>query len=169
MPLPDTFSKEHADQLKGITLQSLITELAAGVSLQEVAHIPDAIIDRCYEIACKFLDDKRYADAADCFLVLTVLQPFVSEFWLRLGNAETGEQRLDNALDAYSMAMLYDADDPYPHLYSAQIYYHSEDYTKASQCLEICLRLIDEDPAMEMLLPIALNLQKRIKAKGHGR
>lgn len=147
---------------EALTLSSVIQKLQEGQTPQEQLGITDALLDRCYEIGCSYLDRREFSEAADIFLVVALLNPFIAEFWLRLGAAEAGCRRYEDALEAYSMAMLYDADDPFPHLYAAELYLHIERFADASKCVEIANLLIDESPEFTELSTFAQKLERTI-------
>lgn len=134
------------EKIAQIGLKQSMQNFAEGKTIQETLGISDEHMQDFYDIALDYFDNKQYDEAADCFLFLIALNPLESNLWIRSGNAEQALHRYHEALQAYSMATFCDADDPFPHLYSAEVYIELKQFVKARQCLQICLRLIEENP-----------------------
>lgn len=97
------------------------------------------------------------------FLVL--LKPTSSNLWLRLGNAEQMLEKYEEAIEAYSSAMLCDADDPFPHLYLAEVYGHLHRLLEAQECLNTCFRIVDQEPSLWGLKEVLSFVQEEIRKK----
>lgn len=143
------------EKLAKITFKRVIESFSEGKCYQEILGISDHLMQQLYDIALEYLEDRHYDEAADCFLFLIALNPFESNLWLKAGNAEHARGHFDEALEAYSMAMFCDADDPFPHFYSAKIYAEQKEKHRAHECLDICEKLIHEHhqfkPLQEMV------------------
>lgn len=125
------------------TYQDVIENCIQGKCMQEQLGISDSLMQEFYNVSLSYLEEKLYKEASDCFLFLIALNPLESNLWIKAGNASYGAHAYDEALESYSMAMFCDADDPFPHLYSSQIYLERGELEKAKECREIVLRLIE--------------------------
>jgi type III secretion system low calcium response chaperone LcrH/SycD len=153
------------EKLSTITFREVINHFAEGENYQNMLGITDEMMQVFYEIALQYFDNKLYAEAADCFLFLIALTPLESNLWLRAGNAEQAQEHWQEALEAYSMATFCDADDPFPHLYAAQVYKEMKELQSAQDCLTICLRLIEQSSQFKSLKETALKLQGSLDDK----
>lgn len=154
--------KLSEDKLQKIHFKQVIDALVKGNTYQDLLGISDEVMQELYLIACSYLEDKYYSEAADCFLFLVALNPLEPNLWIKCGLAERQLNNEDAALEAFSMAMLCDADDPFPHLYSAEIYLGLKRFEEAQGCLNACQSLIDEHPDFAPLQKIIKELQKKI-------
>jgi type III secretion system low calcium response chaperone LcrH/SycD len=136
------------EKVQNLSFEEISCSLFAGKTYQDILGFSNEAMQACYDSACSYLHENRLEDAADCFLLLATLNPLVANIWLRLGNCCQALDQNENALEAYSMAMLADANDPFPHYYSAQIYLTLESYHEAKKCLEIVQELIKDAPEM---------------------
>jgi type III secretion system low calcium response chaperone LcrH/SycD len=164
-------TKERFDKLSShqelnkLSFRTLIQKMADGKNFQEIIGLDSMHMQQLYDIADNYLHNKRYDEAADCFLFLAALAPFEARLWIKSGNAAQGLHRHDEALESYSMAMYADADDPFPHFYSAQIYADLGKFIEAKKCLEISLKITDEHEAFASLKPYIETLKKYITQK----
>jgi type III secretion system low calcium response chaperone LcrH/SycD len=134
----------NRDQLSNLSFREIIDKIAEGEVFQNILEISDDDMQDFYKISMDYFNNKQFKEASDCFLFLTALNPFESNLWIKSGNAEYALGHFQEALSAYSMAMLWDANDPFPHFYSAEAYQMLGDLHHAKECIIICLRLIDE-------------------------
>lgn len=158
--LKDIFTQE---KLASISFKDVIEGFVEGKTYQDLLEIPEDAMQAMFERAMRYFDEAHFDEAADCFLFLAVLNPMVSNLWIRSGNAEQALERYEEALEAYSMAMLCDADDPFPHYYSAEIYLELQCYQEAKECLSICLHLINEHEIFLSLKEPVLKLQEKVR------
>ncbi len=126
-----------------------------GKTFQQQLGISNDMMQEFYEAAQSYLSDGQYQEASDCFLFLLVLNPLESTLWIQSGHASRFLGDPNEALQAYSMAMFSDPDDPFPHYWAALVYIDQKQYEQARCCREICLRLIDEQSAYMPLKELA--------------
>lgn len=151
------------ERLSKMSFKHVVAEMAKGKTYQDLLGLEDETMQQFYEIACSYMEEKHYAEAADCFLFLLALNPLETNLWIKAGRAAQELQEYEQALEAYSMAMLCDVDDIFPHLYSAQIYILLSKPTQAQDCLEVCQKLFEEYPQYESLNKIIDQLKKQIQ------
>lgn len=112
---------------------------------QETFGISDDWMQKSFLAAHEYLDQKAYSEAADCFLLLTTINPLMPNLWMGLGHAEKGQLHYDDALSAYAMAMLHGPGNPFPYYYSAVIHLELKNKEEAAHCLAICEEVIEEN------------------------
>lgn len=93
-----------------------------GEVLQRLLGVEDETMHIYYECARELLDQKKKEEAANAFLFLTMLNPYVYDFWMGLGIAEQLREEHEHALKAFSMASLINLDHPAPHFFAANSY-----------------------------------------------
>ncbi len=126
-----------------LTKKFLSHELENGSSLQAVLKLSDEQLGQFYSYAIELFNERKFADAADVFLVLTQLNPCLHNQWLSLGMCEQQKGDLPAAQSAYETAIILNPNDPRP-------------YINAALC---CLGLADSQTAlyfialMEELIP----------------
>ena len=145
------------EKISKIGMQEVIESVISGKTFQEMLDLPDDVMQTFYEIAMDYFDNFQYQEAADCLLFLIALNPLESNLWIRLGNAEQTLNHHEPALEAYSMAMLANADDPFPHYYSAEVYLELGSLSQAKNCIHVCEHLIEEN---EEYLPLKQLLKR---------
>lgn len=127
------------------------TAVEEGKSIQELAGMSWATIEALDLAAKRLYDEKRYADAADCFCILTILKPQEITFWLGFGNAEYFSQHYEAALMAYALAVHANPDDPAPHLYSSKCYEELKQIDNAINALDLALYVIRDEKNRDQL------------------
>jgi hypothetical protein len=101
----------HAGLLKKIDTNALVTyalqlqgDKANTKILQHELNLSDELLISFHEYATSFFNREEFASAADIFLFLTLLNPFVPSFWTWLGISEEMNQQFDGASLAFLMA-----------------------------------------------------------------
>ncbi len=151
-------------RIEGMDIENLdFNSIEQGKPLKDTFNITDEMMDEFIDICENLIDEKKFEDAAAAYLFLSMLDPLYSDFYVGRARALQELERYDEALELYSMAMLYDADDPFPHLYSAQCYLSKNDYKWAKHCTAVALMLIEDDQKYNELKEKAQILLESIK------
>lgn len=95
----------------------------AGHTLRELAGYSDKVMGDFYGAARGLFEQERLTDAVDAFTFLVTIDPFAHCNWLGLGMAEQAQGHYVEALNAYSMAVLCDFQEPAGHYYSGKCFY----------------------------------------------
>jgi tetratricopeptide (TPR) repeat protein len=144
-----------------------IYALSQNKTLQEIAFITDAELEKMYLAAKNLYDQKRYQEAAASFSFLTMINTENSSFWLARGNSEFHMQNYEAALIAYAFVSRVDPDDFYCHIFSCRAYEALEQYENALNALEVALYVLG-DNVEEKELQLTLELQiKRLELALH--
>ncbi len=142
-------------------VEELITFLHKGGTVQQIYGISDADLTAMFAAAGRYLTQKRYKEAADCFVFLTFLNPYHADFWMGLGQCYRLSKDYEKAIETYTMASVYDYDDPRPHFHCADCYLALEEGQKAldrivltldrcrgkkefASLQEVCYELVDD-------------------------
>ncbi|MBA3722858.1 MAG: SycD/LcrH family type III secretion system chaperone [Parachlamydiaceae bacterium] len=129
-------------KLKNLSL--LKKELAEGKTAQQIIGFSDKLMDKFYKAAYQLFEHKRYKDAANAFLFLATLNPYVHEYWLALGMASQMSQDYEAAIDAYELAAMCDIKSPVPYLYLAKCLFSIHDRESALQALDLAIETADD-------------------------
>lgn len=103
--------------------------------IQELVNYSGVMMSQVYDLATSLQKDNQIQKASDLFLFLTTLNPFVSWFWLGLGNTWVELLRLEEALCAYGLGIQFDP-------------MNIENYRSAIEC---CKKLNKESLAFQLL------------------
>lgn len=110
--------------------------------IQELLEVSDETINLYYKAALQLLEEKRWEDAADAFLFLILLSPWVHNYWIGAGIADQSQGKFNDAIHYYTMAELTDPKDPILHANSFQCHVALKEMEAAKnsllQALECC-------------------------------
>lgn len=90
----------------------LMKKYEEGQSLSQVLGFSDEAMITFYQMALDFLQQQRYADAADAFTFLTALSPQTIGFWHGLARSERLNNQVEAAMAAYQVLLLIEENDP---------------------------------------------------------
>lgn len=110
--------------------------VAQGKTFQEIIGYNSETMERFYQGAFKLFQKQAYAEAADAFIFLTTLNPYVHNYWLGLGLAEIKNEEFESALVALGMAGMAEPDNPVSNFHSAHCYHLLGDYQTATTMLD---------------------------------
>jgi len=126
-------------------------QMEEGLTFQEIIGYSHETMEKFYHVAHRLFQAQEYEKAADAFLFLTTLNPYVHHYWLGLGMAEQLNGGVQQALLAYAMAVLTNAESPVPHYHSASCYQVLNDRESALQSLQIAINCAGSSPEHSVL------------------
>jgi type III secretion system low calcium response chaperone LcrH/SycD len=129
---------------------------------QDVVGFEQEVMDEFYRVAHRIFQEGRYYEAADAFVFLTTLNPYVYEYWLGLGMAEQLTEDYPSSLTAYAMAIANDDSNPLPYYHSAHCYYQMDDKEKALASLELAIEQARRDEIYANILAEATASKEKI-------
>lgn len=132
-------------------------QIEEGKTFQEVLGYSVEAMEKFYQIAYNLFQQQEYQKAADAFVFLTTLNPYVHNYWLGLGMAEHLDGGYQGALLAYAMAILTDVENPVTHYHSATCYRALSDRQSALLSLEMAIRCAGDKPEHANLKEQALS------------
>lgn len=118
--------------------------LAKGKSVQEALNISEKAMIVLRQAAKELLDTKRYQEACDAYLFLSMIDSDSGDDWLHLGMAFQFCHQYEHALDAYEMAAHFQIDDPTPYFYLAKCLFALHDHENALYALDLAIEYADD-------------------------
>jgi len=131
-------------------------KLESGTSVQELMEFSEEVMDTFYVLASHFIDEKRYADAANAFLFLVALNPYHYDYWLGLGLATQFCGEYEGAINCYEMAAICQIENPLPYFYLAKCLFAMHDRSSALQAIDMAIEYAGEQQDNEALYEKAL-------------
>ncbi len=167
--LPDIEKEHHAKELL-IAMDKLshnieIEQITAATSWQKFLGLSNETLIWIYKLGFQFFENKNNEEAFPLFLMLTLLNPFVADYWIALGFVQKGLSLEVVALDSFSLAALLNPDNPTPRYQNAEIHLHLGQFDKALLELESLAEIIEKQkldslkPEFELLFNKAQNKQ----------
>lgn len=135
--------QEEATQLRSLVelivnhREQFIEELSQDKSIQEIAQISDASLEKMYKAAKYLYDNGRFQEAADAFNFLTLLNSQKVAFWYGLANSAYQLKNYKEALMAYTLVCQLVPDDYFCHIFSSRCYEALGDVKNAINSLEL--------------------------------
>lgn len=117
----------------------LTDKLKQGKPHHEILGLSNETMKKFHQIALNLLSNKSYEEAFNVFLLLTVLNPYQSDFWLGLGEASQKLLDFDMAIDAFEMAAISHLENPIPYFYLAKCFFSLHDRENALNAIELAL------------------------------
>lgn len=121
-------------------------QMKEGKTFQEIIGYSSETMEKFYQVAYSLFQKQEYNKAADSFIFLTTLNPYVHNYWLGLGMAEQLGGTYQGALLAYAMAVLTNIENPTPHYQSASCYRQLNDLENAVMSYEMAARYCGDQP-----------------------
>ena len=155
--------KEALERIKDpLALKRSVEE---GMTLQEIFGYNDETMEKFYGAAYNLFQDKQYQEAANAFVFLTMLSPFVANYWLGLGMAEQMLEEYEAALTAYAMSIMLNATNPIPYFHSAKCLFAINEPDRAVSSLELAVEHSAELSEYEIFKKQAQEVIKARKKK----
>jgi len=129
--------KEALEKLKDPEV--IRRQVKEGKTFQEILGYKQETMDKFYNTAHLLFQKQEYQKAADSFIFLTTLNPYVHNYWLGLGMSEQLNDSYQGALLAYAMAILTNVENPITHYQSGNCYRALNDNTNAIQSYEMAI------------------------------
>ncbi|MFT4554144.1 MAG: tetratricopeptide (TPR) repeat protein [Chlamydiales bacterium] len=134
-------------------------------TLEEILGIGREIMDIYYECSREILGQKLYEHSGNAFLFMTMLNPYVYDYWMGLALSEHLSGKYDVAIRAYSMAALTNMDHPAPHFFVGQCLAAQEKYHDAIGALEYTMKMTVTEEEYQSFYKKARALKKSVEAK----
>lgn len=142
-------------------VERMVDYLQQGGTIQDLYGISDQDMEVMFFAASRFLQRQSYKEASDSFLFLTFLNPYISKYWMGLGEGLRLFRDYEKAIEAYLLASIMDYEDPRPYFQSGSCFLalsnpqaalerfllsveHSRGKKEYSSLREISLELVDD-------------------------
>lgn len=156
--------KEALEKLKDPEL--LRRKINEGKVLQEIIGYSPETMEKFYQIAYKLFQHQQYQEAADAFIFLTTLNPYVFNYWLGLGMCEQLCGKFDGALIAYATSILINVTNPIPQYHSSACYKALNDSGNAIASLELAILYAGEKPEFDSIKKHAMADLETLRRRG---
>lgn len=156
--------KEALEKLKDPDI--IRRQVKEGKTFQEILGYPQETMDKFYHIAHALYQQQEFHKAADAFVFLTTLNPYVHNYWLGLGMSEQLCSNYQGALLAYAMAILTDVENPITHYQSGNCYLALNDITNALQSYEMAIRSAGDIEAFTHVKERAMSAKEGLEKEG---
>lgn len=103
------------------------------IQFQEMFGYSDATLLNIYIVGSKLVEKKKFEDANDIFIFLTILAPHVSGYWIGQGVCLQALDQHVEALTVFKTAKFLDANDPFPAAYAIDSYFYLRDFDSAQK------------------------------------
>ena len=120
--------------------------METGVVMQAVLGYSGGAMAEAFEIAHWYVEGHRLAEAADIYLWLIYLNPFVGWFWQGLGDCWHQAEQCDEAFYAYCVAINCDLYEPRLYRSACQCCMDRGNYGKARELLARGIELMEHAP-----------------------
>jgi type III secretion system low calcium response chaperone LcrH/SycD len=134
-------------------------------TLEEILGVTKEIMGIYYECSREILEQKQYEHSGNAFLFMTMLNPYVYDYWIGLGLSEHLSENYDIAIKAYSMAVITNMDHPAPHFFIGQCLAAQERYEDAIAALEYTMKITVTEEEYQSFYKKARALKKGIEEK----
>ena len=155
--------KEALEKIKDpLILKRSIEE---GMTLQEIFGYNDETMEKFYGAAYNLFQDKQFQQSANAFVFLTMLSPYVANYWLGLGMSEQMLEEYEAALTAYAMSVTLNSSNPIPYFHTAKCLFALNEKDRAIAALELTVENSKDNPEYEVLHKQAQAVLKDRKKK----
>jgi tetratricopeptide (TPR) repeat protein len=96
----------------------------------------DEVLLHFYALATQFLEEKMQEEALNSFTFLTMLNPYISSFWIGLGQAYESKQQYEQAIEAYAKAVEMEPADFTPFVGMVHCGQESRNFARVKELLE---------------------------------
>lgn len=132
--------------------EQLRMDVSEGKSFQEIFGYSDLTMEKFYSAARALFERQLYDEAAEAFYFLTTMNPYVHNFWLGLGMAEQMSNKFQEAILAYSMAVMTDSLSPLPHYHMGTCYHVLGDKEQSQNSYRLAKSFAENKPDFENIL-----------------
>lgn len=153
--------QEILEQLRDVEM--IKRQVIDGRTFQEILGYSETVMEDFYAKARSLYERQEYQKAADVFVFLTTLNPYIHNYWLGLGMSEQLNENYQNALLAYAMGMLTQIQNPVIYYHSGNCYRALGDSVNALQSYELAAKYAIDHPEYEAIKERALEEWRRLR------
>src|SRR5690606_24003357 len=139
---------EEMENSLGLELDNVLSQILEGKTMAQIQGLDEGHLDAIYSVAENQLNAGEIENAASLFQLLILLDPTVSRFYTAFGACQQLMNKFEYALELYTLAQLYDMNDPRVPQNAALCCIHlgrlSEAHGMANRALGLCETILDE-------------------------
>lgn len=171
--LPQNEKNRIEEELKGffsegkINMSFLKKEMEQGSLIQKTVGLSDETLLWIYGIGLELFEANQAQEASLIFLMLVLLNPLISDYWIALGITQRSLKEEEAAIYSFEMAALMNLNNPIPSYNLAEIYLKQKELEQAKKQLYL-LEEIVKNQHREDLEPALVSIRSQIQfAKQH--
>lgn len=103
-------------------VEKMVDYLQQGGTIQDIYGISDKDMEVMFFSATRYLQRHEFKEAADSFLFLTFLNPYISQYWMGLGEGLRQLKDYEKAIEAYLLSSMMNYEDPRPYFHSGSCF-----------------------------------------------
>ena len=130
--------------------------------LQELYGLPWPFMDRAYQTANALLQDKRYEEAECVYMLLCYLHPGVFEYWISSATCKQELGKLEEALRAYEMSLLWEPTNPLVFFQIASCHCQGKEKKSCLEALNVCIEYAAKDDRYAAILKEASEVKQAL-------
>ncbi|RJG42768.1 SycD/LcrH family type III secretion system chaperone [Motilimonas pumila] len=136
-----------------------------GGVIHELLDVTDDELDSIYMVAYNLYQSCRYDDAEKLFQLLVTYNHYNISYYLGLGGCRQAKEKYQEAADTYSIAVLFDADDPRLPFHAGECHLALNDLKSAESGFYAAAMRAGEIPEYQELKAKAEGLLKLVQTK----
>ncbi len=121
------------------TDESIFEFLCSGGTYKDLANLDSKTMDAIYSAGHQLYQSAKYEDALKVFKYLCLMDNGCRKYFMALGGCQQMLNQLPEAIEMYSLAAVFDADDPLAPLYAGECHYQMGDFRKARSGFRACI------------------------------
>jgi secretion system chaperone SscA len=129
-----------------------LKEIGAYQSLIKESEDGQFVTEELYCCAYHFYENGKYAEAVDFFKILTQMDSESVSYWVGLGASQQMLKNYNEALLAYSTALILNQKDPIVYLYAANCCFALKHIAEGLKALDVAESIAADKPEHEALL-----------------
>lgn len=149
--MEDAEMKEFLFSDEGVEIlqdeEKLAQLMQEGKTFQEIVGFEDKTLWKFYEAAEQLYEAKRYDDAADAYLFVSTLNPYVPDFWIGLGTSQQMQGKFEDALASYTTAIEVFPTHIMPYMFAAKCCLETKDFDEAAKVFDGAIKFAKENQA----------------------
>ncbi|CAM2005062.1 SycD/LcrH family type III secretion system chaperone [Acanthopleuribacter pedis] len=122
------------------------TFLTKGGTLADIRGLSAEDMDVIYSMAFNLYNHGKYKDAEDVFKFLCFMDHMERKFLMGLAACRQMQKNYEGAVQAYSLAAVYDIEDPKAHLHAGDCFLALERYAEAESALAAAIHWAGDKP-----------------------
>ncbi len=158
----ERYTKELLIATEKLSQNIEMEQITEDTPWQKILGLSDATLIWIYKLGFHFFEQKNNEDALSLFLLLSMLNPLASDYWIALGFAQKELSLESLALTSFSLAASLDPENPTPNYQSAEIYIQLGLLDQAVLEVQTLAKIIERQK-LDFLKPDLENLLNRIQ------
>jgi len=147
-------------------IQSVVESfLVKHMTFKDIKKISDEEMEAIYSVGYNFYRHGKYENARSIFSLLCKYDEYEPKYWIGLGAAQQMLKHYQEAVSAYSFAVMLNPLDPKVHRYVTDCFLALRDYERAQASLESLILACENTKGLEEAKKEAENLLEEIKKR----